>query len=70
MIFKIAATIAILGWIIGNIWWHVVKDPWATGITFQEGFSGRLFSGRYCPFDGFGHRRYSRADMGDLKCAG
>ena len=40
MIFKIAATYTILAWIVGNIWWHVVKDPWATSMSPQEVASG------------------------------
>lgn len=36
MIFKIAATYTILAWIVGNIWWHVVKSPYSTGMTRQE----------------------------------
>jgi len=36
MIFKILATVAILGWIIGNIGWHIVRDPWSTGMSAGE----------------------------------
>lgn len=40
MIFKITATYTILAWIVGNVWWHIVKDPWETGMSRQEVASG------------------------------
>lgn len=36
MVFKILATIAIVGWIVGNFGWYSVRDPWSTG-TFSAG---------------------------------
>ena len=42
MIFKIAATVAILGWIIGNIGWHIVREPYGTGLDPAECFFGAI----------------------------
>lgn len=45
MIFKIAATIAILGWIFGNIGWHIVRVPYTPDLDAREKLFAIIIAG-------------------------